>query len=157
MIARLITPPSADPVSLAETKTHLRVAHGEDDAYIGLLISAATQYLDGYDGILRRALVTQTWETDADRLPLAPVQSVTSGTLKSDALGFYVEGRDNDSAFQFTAGYGTPADVPAPLRAAILLHVAELYENRERAMVGVSYTPTGAYEALINPYRRWQK
>lgn len=36
----------------------------------------------------------------------------------------------------YTAGYGGPADVPADYRAAILLMVGHLYENREVVTVG---------------------
>jgi len=42
----------------------------------------------------------------------------------------------------FTAGYGAPADIPAPIRAAIFQHVAGLYENREVAAFG-----TGSFQA----------
>src|SRR5690606_38428902 len=44
----------------------------------------ATAWLDGYSGILGRALVTQTWRQDFDRfanrlpLPVAPVSAVVS-------------------------------------------------------------------------------
>jgi uncharacterized phiE125 gp8 family phage protein len=78
--------PAATPVSLAEAKTHLRVLHSADDTYIGTLISAATEHLEGRGGILGRALVTQTLEwrfcafpaCGAIKLPLPPLQSVTS-------------------------------------------------------------------------------
>jgi uncharacterized phiE125 gp8 family phage protein len=69
------------PVSLAEAKAHLRVDHDDQDDLITAQIKAATAYLDGYSGLLGRALVTQTWRQDfavfADRLPL-PVSPVTA-------------------------------------------------------------------------------
>jgi uncharacterized phiE125 gp8 family phage protein len=80
----LITPPASTPVTLAEAKAHLRVEHSEEDTLISGLISAATSYLDGWTGILVRALVTQTWRQDFSnfcskmRLPLYPVASVSS-------------------------------------------------------------------------------
>lgn len=81
---RLITAPSADPVTLAEAKTHLRVDHSDEDARIASLIKAAVSYLDGRSGILGRCLVTQTLELVLDQfptreieLPLGPVASVT--------------------------------------------------------------------------------
>jgi uncharacterized phiE125 gp8 family phage protein len=109
----LVTPPAEQPVSLAEAKAHLRVTSNDDDVLIGSLIKAATAKLDGYSGILGRALVTQTWAVDLDRfgdrlrLPLRPVQSVatvqyydTAGVqqtlagagyaLLADAIGSYV-------------------------------------------------------------------
>ncbi len=72
-------------MSLAEAKNHLRVDHDDDEGdLISALIKAATAYLDGYAGILGRALATQTWRQDfagfADRLPLplTPVSAIVS-------------------------------------------------------------------------------
>jgi len=54
----------------------------------------------------------------------------------------------------FVAGYGLAAAVPAPIKAAILLHVGNLYENRS-AVDDDSLAPLPmAYDALIGPYRR---
>ena len=82
---RLVTPPAALPVTLAEAKQHLRVDHSDDDAKINALISAAVSYLDARSGVLGRCIVTQTWELQLDEFPdeeieiaLGPVQSVTS-------------------------------------------------------------------------------
>jgi len=57
----------------------------------------------------------------------------------------------------FEAGYGAAVDVPAPIKAAILLMVGDLYENREDTVVGngldVRPLPRGV-DALLAPYRR---
>lgn len=105
--------PAAVPVSLDEAKLHLRVDHNDDDTLISSLIDVATAHLDGWSGILGRALVTQTWRqdfcrfSDRIRLPLAPVASITNITyfdgedaqqtldagvyrLMTDALGPFV-------------------------------------------------------------------
>ena len=80
----LITPPADYPVTLAEACTWLRREVGEDDARINALIAAATGYMDGANGILGRAIVSQTWDyvldafTTTIKLPLGPVSSVTS-------------------------------------------------------------------------------
>lgn len=110
--------PSATPVSLAELKVHLRVDSADEDDLIGALLDAATQHLDGWTGVLGRALVTQTWRQDYDgfgpcqRLPLGPVASITSVTyydaanasqtlatsvyeLLTDELGAYVSLKAN--------------------------------------------------------------
>jgi uncharacterized phiE125 gp8 family phage protein len=51
----------------------------------------------------------------------------------------------------FDAGFGSAAaDVPAPIRQAIKLHVAHLYENRDGA--GSQALPAAA-AALMSPYR----
>ena len=62
----------------------------------------------------------------------------------------------NGAEIVFTAGYGAaPADVPAPLRQAILLLVAHWYERREPVLVGErgAEIPEGI-GALLAPYRR---
>lgn len=55
---------------------------------------------------------------------------------------------------EFTAGYET---VPAPIRTAILQHVALLYENRETAAYGTASFQTVPFAGLdlVQPYRRW--
>lgn len=86
MWLNLTSAPTETPVSLAEAKTHLRVLHDEDDSYIGALISAATEHIQGRSGIVGRALVTQQWEYRIDafpecgriELPLPPLQAVQS-------------------------------------------------------------------------------
>lgn len=44
------------------------------------------------------------------------------------------------------------AAMPAPVKAAILLQVGDLYENRER-QGSEAYYQNRAYERLLNPYR----
>lgn len=48
-------------------------------------------------------------------------------------------------------GYGAAANVPWSIKAAILLHVGTLYENREKS--SERWKPTMAFEALIAPHR----
>jgi hypothetical protein len=50
-------PPAEMPVSLDEAKLHCRVDHNAEDAHITGLIAAAATHLDGWSGILGRALV----------------------------------------------------------------------------------------------------
>lgn len=85
MRLRLITAPAGEVVSSAEAKAHLRVDNIDDDALIIAYLTAARAHLDGRDGILGRALLTQTWELVLDAfpvaaisLPLPPLQSITS-------------------------------------------------------------------------------
>jgi uncharacterized phiE125 gp8 family phage protein len=67
-----------------EAKTHLRVDGSTEDDYIDSLVLAAEQHLDGFSGVLGRALITQTWQRSFDgfpcgdtiRLPIGPLQSV---------------------------------------------------------------------------------
>lgn len=86
MFAPVRTVAPAVLLTPAEAKAHLRVDHADDDTLITALIEAATTHLDGWSGILGRALVSQTWRQDFDafgeylRLPLGPVVSISSVT-----------------------------------------------------------------------------
>lgn len=78
--------PASNPVTLDEAKIHCRVDHTDEDDLITALIEAATSHLDGWTGILGRAIITQSWRQDFPRfgcnlrLPLQPVASITSVT-----------------------------------------------------------------------------
>lgn len=83
MRVSLHSAPANDLVSLAEAKTQLVVNHSDDDALITRLIGAVSSYIDGYFGILGRALITQDWQASASnwknfRLPMPDVQSIVS-------------------------------------------------------------------------------
>ena len=85
MRLRLINAPSTPVVTLAEAKAALRVDDVADDALIESYVAAAITQLDGRDGVLGRALVTQTWELVLPIfpaaqivLPLPPLQSITA-------------------------------------------------------------------------------
>ena len=117
-------PPAETPVTIAEAKDWLRVDHDEEDAAIHAIVRAATAELDGKDGILGRALVTQTWRADYDafptddvlRLPLYPVQSATVAYWDADntdqvlASESYILLVDIEGAYlSLTAGSSWPA------------------------------------------------
>lgn len=62
--------------------------------------------------------------------------------------------RRNAVSIAFTVGYGTgPTDVPADLKAAILLRVADLYRNRE-ARVSSPLSENQTVCALLDPHVR---
>jgi uncharacterized phiE125 gp8 family phage protein len=88
MTLRRITAPIAQPVTLAEAKSHLR-AGDDEDALITALIVTATEAAEQATG---RALMTQTWEAgfdafgDALILTRSPVVSITSVTY-IDSVG----------------------------------------------------------------------
>jgi uncharacterized phiE125 gp8 family phage protein len=63
----LITPPAAEPVTLALAKQHLRVDFDDEDTYISALIIAARQYCEK---VTRRAFFNQTWVRSLDYFPL---------------------------------------------------------------------------------------
>lgn len=77
--------PTDTPISLTEAKAHLRVQHAADDTLITALIAAVVDYFDLPNGVIGKALFTQTWRfSDAWaspsgklHLPVTPVQSIT--------------------------------------------------------------------------------
>lgn len=66
MGSRLVTSPAAEPITLAEAKSHLRVDHASEDVYIGGLIAAARAITENMTG---RAWVEQTQEDVLDAWP----------------------------------------------------------------------------------------
>jgi uncharacterized phiE125 gp8 family phage protein len=55
---------------------------------------------------------------------------------------------------RFKAGYGTAGDkVPAAIRSAILLRVADLFENRESTIVGKSVADNPTADLLLFPFK----
>ncbi|MBY5689347.1 hypothetical protein HFO41_10980 [Rhizobium leguminosarum] len=61
--------------------------------------------------------------------------------------------RPDAVSVDYEAGVDGADKVEPQIRTAILLHLAFLYENREMSLDTVM-TPTGAYEALIWPFRK---
>jgi uncharacterized phiE125 gp8 family phage protein len=163
---KLITPPASEPVTLAEAKSHLRVDLNDDDTLINALITAARQMAEEYT---RRAFITQTWEATflplgvpyrGIRLSRPPVQQIVSITvdgqtldptkyeLLDDWIEFDPKPLPQDKiVIRYNAGYGSAADVPSPIKQAILQIVGHLYENRE------SQDMPGLAVNLLQPYR----
>lgn len=65
----VITPPSIEPVSLADLKAHIRVTHSNDDSLISFYGKVARQYVEDRTG---RTMFTTTYEVVRDRFPGAP-------------------------------------------------------------------------------------
>lgn len=88
---QLTLAPVLPVLTLVEIKAHLRVDTSDEDTFMTNLGTAAIEHIDGWAGLLGKALITQTWRADFDRfpssrridLPLGPVQTVT--VLYSDS------------------------------------------------------------------------
>jgi uncharacterized phiE125 gp8 family phage protein len=76
---QLITAPASEPLTTAEAKAHLRVDFVDDDALIGLLITAARQYCEQ---ITARSLISQQWRYVIDAFPGA-LQNMSNGYFNS--------------------------------------------------------------------------
>jgi uncharacterized phiE125 gp8 family phage protein len=81
MAKALVTPPSGQPVTLAQAKAHLKIETNDEDAYLQELIASAVAAVEAETG---KAMLTQTWRLYLDdwpacglvELPVAPVRSV---------------------------------------------------------------------------------
>jgi len=70
LTTKLITPPTAEPVTLAEACGHLKIGVGSDDTYVTGLITAARVYAEMFT---RRAFLTQEWEQYFHSFPRAGI------------------------------------------------------------------------------------
>lgn len=78
---RILTPPEADPVSVADVKARLRIDASDEDALLAQLVRGSVARIDGPQGI-GVAMMRQTWRKAMDdfpkmiRLPGAPFVDV---------------------------------------------------------------------------------
>lgn len=184
----LVTAPTGSGlvIPLATAKLHCRADHADEDALITAAILAAQRHVETKTGLV---LLTSSWRADFDafpsggalRLPIAPVQSVTSVVYRDtdgvettlSASSYHLTSRAGDALVEaadgvawpgtarrpdavrvtVVAGYGV-ADtdaVPPPIRQAILELVADMYDRREVGKVEMRSTT----RALLMPFRRW--
>lgn len=173
---RVIEAATAEPVTLAECRSHTRIDTTADDATLAAYIIAARQHVENVTG---RVLAVSTLEMTLDDfgcaeivLPRAPVASIVSVTYTDSAgaaqtvagADYILDATRLVATLQPAYGKswpstrGTPGNVkiqfvageaqpPAPLRHAVMLLAATWHENRE--------TPpeNPAVDALIAPYR----
>jgi uncharacterized phiE125 gp8 family phage protein len=89
----IVSPPAALPLTADEARARIQTLSSvSDDSVVEALIGAATASLDGPNGFLQRAIITQTWDLTLDafdhwrsadegiEIPLPPSQSVDSIT-----------------------------------------------------------------------------
>lgn len=157
-----------------------------DDSLVRVLISAAREDAENYTGMTIAASQYQvqgTAESDELSLQTHPVTSVASVTYEDsdgvtqtvDSSTYYVDNfarparlvfKSNTPAdmvtVSFTAGYTdlsspNPYPCPAGVKAAILLMVGNLYENRESVALNATqmkpYERPQSYLHLLTPYR----
>lgn len=84
---KLVAPPAAEPVALADLKNRLRITTADEDSDLSILIAQARELCEAY---CQRAFITQTyslllddfprhhvWKWQAIRIPRPPLQTVT--------------------------------------------------------------------------------
>ncbi len=172
MASILLTPPAAEPLSLAEAKAFLRLETADDDPLIAAFISAARLHVETQTGL---ALITQSWRMVLDCWPAngriavrpAPLQALTAARV----FDFDGEVRTIDAqAFVPDLSTSTlsflPWALPMPTRIA-RRHRARHHRQAlamRRAMCRSQYarrsgfwSRTGTRTARSLPARRWRR
>ncbi|WP_027682697.1 head-tail connector protein [Rhizobium leguminosarum] len=181
---KLVTPATGVVIDLATAKQQCRVDISEDDTLIEGFVAAATKHIEKTLDMALLKQTWRDYAcrfSRCIRLSKGPIidvvnvkyfdgdnaqQTVNAADYQMlvDAEGCYVAfgsswsvpsvyDRPDAVSIDYEVGVDTAEKVEPQLRTAILLHLAFLYENREMALETVM-TPTGAYEALIWPFRR---
>jgi uncharacterized phiE125 gp8 family phage protein len=89
MTFALITPPSAEALTLAEVKAHLRLDDGSEDALLASLISVAREHPERTTGL---CLITQVWRLHLESLPEDRVIQIAKGPVQAvESLSIYEE------------------------------------------------------------------
>lgn len=170
--------PLVEPISLDEAKLYLRIDTDHENVLVQQLIRVARQLIEEHTG---RALISQTHRLIGDLddcldnaiiLPVAPFQNLVSqlkiieGNNESLVKNIRINkarpqarvmipnfySSDTEFRIDYRCGYGDSAlDVPDPIRQAILLLVADLYENRCEDKA-TNKLP-GLVRALLSSYR----
>jgi uncharacterized phiE125 gp8 family phage protein len=173
---RVVTPPTTEPVTIAEAKAQLSIGASDDshDTELASMIAAAREEWEGDTSI---ALITRTLEHRLPKFlstvvlsvrPAIAISSVTyvdtTGTtqtvsstnyyLDSDEVRFLdtfvkpdVQDRSEAVKITYTAGYGSDSRACPELdRMAIKLSLANRFEDRD--MIAAS-GERRAYEALV--------
>lgn len=147
----VITPPVAEPITLAEAKVHLRVVGGDDDAYIAGLIVAARMMVEGRTG---RALMPQRVRIGMDafgdvlRLPRSPLTATPAMVVK-----YY----DTDGVQQTLAG--SVYDINTSIQpAAVTPAYGQTWPPIRGVAGGVTFEYDVGYpdaDAVPAPLRQW--
>jgi uncharacterized phiE125 gp8 family phage protein len=136
----LVTPPQAEPVTLADAKAQLRISHADDDQLIGTLISSARRVVEGRTAL---CLIRQQWmqfrdawpEDGVMALPLWPIISVEE---------LAVFGEDDQKAVIEPSHYVVDA---ASRPARVMLRGSRLWQRPGRAMNGIALTVEAGFGA----------
>lgn len=122
---KLVTAPTGELLTTAETKSHLRVDVTDDDTLIAAMIVAARVAAEAYT---RRSFITTVWEYSLDEseidsdwfeLPSAPLQSIVSVTSYDDdnngtvfgASNYYADTNSEPGRISLVQGSTWPTDL----------------------------------------------
>ena len=157
MALKLVTPPSAEPVSLDELKEHLCFTDDlgtADDAMLTRKIAAARQHVER---MLGQSLIDTTFDLFLDRFPRAEI-GLPRGPLRSVVDLAYI-GLDGIEATVSAANYAvdtvsSPGWVVPHTNVSWPQTMETVNAVRVRFVAGYSDTPSGLPEALKEAVRQ---
>ncbi len=173
------------PVSLQEAHEHLKQYDDFEDDLIELQIAAATEYVEtAADTSLMKREYSYFLECFPSTIPLrlGPILNIVSieyydsdnakQTLSTAAYTFNqvtqevetVSGESWPATYsrwdsvtvKYDAGYTNKAAVPFAAKAAILLLVADMYEHREKQVLGLNVNKNRTFEDLVNSFKMFR-
>lgn len=164
MIPVLVEPPVSVPVSADDLKAHVRVSGADDDALIDALAAGVVGYLDGWRGVLGRAIMQQTWRIVVDGAGelILPMPDVSAAVVNygGDDVALDVGASAGGPTVTVTgAGYvdftcAMPAAQLDVARVLIKILVGHWYENREAVVTGITAAALPfAADSLISSLR----
>lgn len=115
----------------------------------GLVRSITTVAYTDASGAAQTLAAGTGYQADLDAQPARLSPPAAGGSWPSTQS-------DKVNAVQITyaAGYADAAAVPAPVKAALLLIVADLFELREAGVIGTTVQDNPAVSRLLMPYKR---
>lgn len=167
----LAVPPTTEPVTLAELKAHVAVAHDHDDALLAAHLSAARDAVEKATGLFLAPAEYDIFTMGSAYLPVHPLTQVVS------VHGISPNADDPPVATTFDYNpisefltIDTPAwpvlryvarvrvgmaaeMVPPALKSAIKLIASDLYDSRGAVVIGTIATDNPTVARLIFPYR----
>jgi len=178
---QVVTPPTTEPLTLSEVKSHLRIDGNYDDALLNSCITSARMYFESQCEISiasQELLLALDSFDDIVYLPRGPVQSVEDISYSDsendlDSMADWIEDLVSNPAritpafgqswpataevvnavqVSYTTGYSTPSMVPKLLKSGMLFYVAHLYENRSAVTDGDLKEVPMAVESIIQQY-----
>ena len=130
--------PAVEPLTLEETKGHLRVDWSDEDAYLLTLIRSARAHAEQF---LRRALLTQTWRLTLDGFPCTDVLPLPRPTLQAVSAFTYIDTAGQQQTVD-SAIYRVDADA---FPGRIVLGYAQVWPFTQAVRNAVSVTYTAGY------------
>ena len=178
---QVVTPPTTEPLTLSEVKSHLRIDGNYDDVLLNSCITSARMFFESQCEISiasQELLLALDSFDDIVYLPRGPVQSVedisyADSENNQDSMADWIEDLVSNPAritpafsqswpataevvnavqVSYTAGYSTAELVPKLLKSGMLFYVAHLYENRSAVTDSDLKEVPMAVESIIHQY-----